>query len=83
MFGSILRDDFRTVGDDPSDIDLLVEFQIGHTPGWEIVDMEAELSMLFGGRKVDMVNPKYLNRHIKDKILSEATSIYQALDVEG
>jgi len=35
-----------------SNVDLLVEFQPGHTPGWEIVDIEEELSRLFGGRNV-------------------------------
>src|SRR5687767_7374331 len=56
LFGSILRDNFRPDGDQPSDVDVLVEFEPGHTPGWEIVDIEQALSGLFGGRKVDLVN---------------------------
>ncbi len=56
-FGSAVRGDFRP----DSDVDLLVEFAPGHTPGWEIVDIEEELSSLLGERKVDVVNPKYLN----------------------
>ena len=54
LFGSALREDFRP----DSDVDLLIEFQPGHTPGWEIVDLEEELSDLFGGRRVDVVNPE-------------------------
>jgi predicted nucleotidyltransferase len=82
LFGSILRDDFRPEGAQPSDVDLLVEFEPGHTPGWEIVDIEAELSGLFGGRKVDMVNPKYLNRRLKDRVLASARPLYESPDAE-
>jgi len=45
LFGSVLRDDF---GPD-SDIDVLVEFEPGCTPGLSIVDIEEELSSLFDG----------------------------------
>lgn len=72
LFGSAVRDDFKP----GSDIDVLVEFAEGHTPGWAIVDIEEEFSALCGGRKVDLVNPKYLNRHLRDRILAEAQVIY-------
>jgi uncharacterized protein len=78
LFGSILRDDFRPDGDQPSDVDVLVEFEAGHTPGWEIVEIEEELSRNFLGRKVDLVNPKYLNRRLKDRILASAQVQYEA-----
>jgi len=68
----VLRDDFGP----ESDVDVLVEFAPGHTPGLEIVDIEEELSQLLGGRKVDMVNPKYLNRRIKDHVLATAEVQY-------
>ena len=71
-FGSVVRDDF---GPD-SDVDVLVEFAPGHTPGLEIVDIEEDLSSLLGGRKVDMINPKYLNRRLKDRVLEEAEVLY-------
>jgi uncharacterized protein len=71
-FGSAVRDDF---GPD-SDVDVLVEFAPDHTPGWEIVDIEEDLSTLLGGRKVDVVNPKYLNRRLKDRVLAEAEVLY-------
>lgn len=76
LFGSVMRDDCSP----SSDVDMLVEFEAGHSPGWEIVDIEQEFSALFGGRKVDMVNPKYLNRHLKDRVLGEAESQYETAD---
>ena len=72
LFGSALRQDFGA----DSDVDMLVEFAPGHTPGLEIVDIEEELSQLLGGRKVDLVNPKYLNRRLKDRILASAKVQY-------
>jgi predicted nucleotidyltransferase len=83
LFGSILRNDFRPDGDRPSDVDVLVEFEPGHTPGWEIVDIEEELSRLFGGRRVDMANPKYLNRRLRARILASAELCYESPDAEG
>jgi uncharacterized protein len=72
LFGSVLRDDFRP----DSDIDALVEFHPGHTPGWDIIDLEEELGGLFGGRHVDLVNPKYLNPRLRDRILASAVVQY-------
>jgi uncharacterized protein len=72
LFGSVLREDFRA----NSDVDMLVEFAPEHTPGLEIVDIERELSTLFGGRRVDLVNPRYLNRRLKDRVLAEAEELY-------
>ena len=76
FFGSVLRDDF---GPD-SDVDVLVEFLPGHTPGWEIVDIQDELSNLFGERRVDMVNPRYLNHRLKNRILDSTLVQYEASD---
>jgi hypothetical protein len=67
-----LRDDFRP----DSDVDVLVEFQPERMVGWEIVTIEDELSQLFGGHKVDMINPKYLNHRLKDRILASAQVQY-------
>ena len=56
-----------------SDVDLLVEFNPESQPGLVgIYELEQELSALFGGRRTDIVNPKYLNRHIRDRVLAEA-----------
>jgi len=74
LFGSVLREDFRP----DSDVDVLYEFEPGHTVGWDIVDLEEELSRLFGGRKIDLINAKYLNRHLRDRVLAEAEVQYAA-----
>ena len=51
FFGSILREDFNL----HSDIDVLVDFQEGHSPGLlRVAQMERELSVLLDGRVVDL-----------------------------
>ncbi|HEV8605925.1 MAG TPA: nucleotidyltransferase family protein [Tepidisphaeraceae bacterium] len=73
FFGSVLREDFRP----DSDVDVLYEFEPGHSVGFiGLFDMEEELSGLLQGRRVDMVTPKYLNRWIKQQVLAEAEVQY-------
>ncbi len=72
LFGSVLTDQFRA----DSDIDVLVEFVPGHTPGLGIVDVQDELSALFGGRRVDLVLKQDLSRWIRDAILADAEVLY-------
>jgi predicted nucleotidyltransferase len=72
LYGSVLRDDFRP----DSDVDVLVEFEPGHSVGFEILDMEAELSRLFGGHKADIVEEKYLNWRLRERILNTAEVQY-------
>lgn len=72
FFGSVLSDAF---GPD-SDVDVLVEFGPGHTPGLSLICMEDELSLMLGGRKVDLVTPKFLNKRIRDQVIAEATVQY-------
>ena len=74
LFGSVLRDDFGP----GSDVDVLVEFEPGHTPGLAFMRMERELSALFGGRAVDLVTPRFLNHRIRDRVLAEAQTRYAA-----
>ena len=74
LFGSVLRDDFKR----QSDIDMLVVFDPEAQPGWEIVDIQKEFSLFFDGRPVDFVNPKYLNRRLKDRVLASAEVVYAA-----
>ncbi|WP_083637023.1 nucleotidyltransferase domain-containing protein [Leptolyngbya sp. 'hensonii'] len=66
LFGSVLRGDFKP----DSDIDVLVEFEPGKTPGFAIVTMQQELSELLGGRAVDLRTPQELSRYIR--VLAEA-----------
>ena len=72
LFGSVVRDDFNQ----ESDVDVLVVFDPRFPVGFRILDMEDELSHLWGGRRVDIVNEKYLNRHLRDHILNEAQVQY-------
>jgi hypothetical protein len=74
FFGSVLRDDFRP----GSDVDVLVEFQPGHTPGLALIRMQDELSALLGGRPVDLVTPGFLNPRIRAHVLAEAEVQYDA-----
>ena len=72
LFGSVLSEAFAP----DSDIDVLVEFEPGHVPGLALIRMQDELSQLFGGRKVDLVTPKFLNQRIRSKVQSEAVAQY-------
>ena len=72
LFGSVLRDDFTL----NSDIDVLVEFEPGKTPGFAIVTIQQELSKLMDGRTIDLRTPHELSRYIRDRILSEALVQY-------
>ncbi len=73
LFGSALRDDFRP----DSDIDLLVEFRAGAAPSLlDLARMERELSVILGGRKVDLRTPKELSRYFREEVLSTATVQY-------
>jgi len=74
LFGSVLRDDF----DDDSDVDVLVEFEPGHTPGLALIRIEDEISRLLQGRKVDLVLEGALNRRLRKSILSSAEVRYAA-----
>jgi predicted nucleotidyltransferase len=73
IYGSVLRDDF----DRDSDIDVLVDFMPGHVPGFfRLFDMEEELSVIFGGRKVDLRTREDLSRYFRDKVVAEAQVQY-------
>ena len=72
LFGSVLRGDFRP----DSDVDVLVDFEPGHVVGFGIIDIEEELSGLFGGHKVDIVQEKYLNRRLRGRVLASAEVQY-------
>lgn len=75
LFGSVLRDDFGP----ESDLDVLVEFMPGHTPGYfGLYDMEKELSALAGGRKADIRTSGDLSRYFRDQVIREASVQYEA-----
>jgi predicted nucleotidyltransferase len=71
LFGSILRDDFRP----ESDIDVLVAFERGATPGFEFVGIQDELSKILG-HPVDLHTPASLSKYFRDEVLHEAEALY-------
>jgi hypothetical protein len=72
FFGSVVRNDFGP----HSDIDVLVEFEPGWTPGFDFFLMEAELSSLLG-RKVDLQTANFLSPEIRPSVMSEAVTVYE------
>ena len=73
IYGSALRADFGP----ESDVDVLVDFIPGHTPGFfKLFDMEEELSGLFGGHKVDIRTPEDLSRYFRNKVVATAEVQY-------
>jgi len=74
LFGSVLRDDFRP----DSDVDVLVEFEPGATPGLiRLAGMEIELTEILG-RKVDLRTPPELSRYFRQEVVETAEVQYDA-----
>jgi uncharacterized protein len=71
LFGSVLREDFRP----DSDVDVLVEFDPAHIPGFAFVSMQEELTQLLG-RRVDLRTAQDLSRYFRDEVLEEAQVQY-------
>lgn len=72
VFGSVLRSDFGP----ESDIDVLVEFEPGHTPGLAFLGLQDELSELFG-HKVNLNTPAFLSRYFRQDVLRAARVQYE------
>lgn len=74
LFGSILRDDFGPT----SDIDVLVEFEPGRTPGLiAFAGMQLELTDMLA-RQVDLRTPDDLSRYFRNTVLREAKPLHAA-----
>jgi len=74
LFGSTLRGEQTAA----SDVDLLVQFDPEHIPGYfRLVAMEEELSAIFG-RKADLRTPQELSRHFREEVLHNARPLYAA-----
>jgi predicted nucleotidyltransferase len=75
LFGSVLRDDFRS----DSDVDVMVSFE--ENAGWDLfdwVDMIEELKGIFG-REVDLVSKDGLrNPFRRQRILTSREVLYAA-----
>lgn len=76
LFGSAARGEMRP----DSDVDLMVEFKPdSRTSSFDLVDMQAELSSLFGGRKVDIASPQILENPFRRRaIVPDLKVIYEA-----
>lgn len=74
FFGSVLRDDFLP----SSDVDVLVEFEDGLSPGLlGLAGMERELSVLLG-RRADLNTRGFLSPYFAAEVLREAQTQYVA-----
>ncbi len=71
LFGSALHENFRA----DSDLDVLVEFEVGHVPGLGFIRIQQELSDLLA-RNVDLNTPAFLSRYFRDQVLAEAEVVY-------
>jgi len=75
LFGSVLQGTARQ----DSDVDLLVEFEAGQEPGLlRLAGIEAELSSLIGGRRVDLRTAQDLSPHFRGEIVRSAEIQYAA-----
>jgi predicted nucleotidyltransferase len=76
IFGSALREDFAA----HSDVDILVAFE--PDAPWTYMDwpeLQDELSALFGGRSIDLVERKTLrNPFIRNSVLTSRKILYAA-----
>ncbi len=74
VFGSTARGDFRP----NSDIDVLVEFEVGARVSLlDLADLQFELTGLFGV-PVDVATRSALRPAIRARVLSEAQRVYAA-----
>jgi len=71
LFGSAVHDELTP----QSDVDILVEFEEGHVPGFAFFGMQDELSEIIG-RKVDLNTPGFLSRFFREQVLKEAEIQY-------
>ncbi len=71
FFGSVLRDDFGP----HSDVDILVEFEKGKTPGLAFFGMQDELGKILK-RKVDLNTPGFLSKYFREQVMEETRVEY-------
>ena len=75
LFGSTLKGTARP----DSDVDLLVEFEPGATPGLlTMANIEIELSALLNGRRVDLRTAGDLSRYFRDDVVRTAETQFAA-----
>jgi hypothetical protein len=74
VFGSFARGEARP----DSDVDVVVDFAPGNTPGFGLVRVAEALRPLFGGRRIDLLTRRGLSPRLRGPILSSATTLYAA-----
>ena len=72
LFGSVITPDFSP----ESDVDILVEFEVGYKVGLlKMAHIENELCALLG-RKVDLRTPGDLSRYFRQEVMENAEVQY-------
>ncbi|MHA1746267.1 MAG: nucleotidyltransferase family protein [Promethearchaeota archaeon] len=74
LFGSILTEKFG----DSSDVDILIEFEHGFTPGYfKLVELQMTMAELFfNNKKVDLRTKDELSPYFRQNVLNHAVIIY-------
>lgn len=73
LFGSVLREDFAP----SSDVDVLVEFEPGHTPGLRFFRLQEDLASVLG-RPVDLLTRNSLSPYMRERVLAQAEDVFVA-----
>ncbi len=74
VFGSHARGEARS----GSDVDVVVDFVPGRTPGFGMVRVAEALRPLFGDRRVDLLTRRGLSPRLRGPILSSARTLHGA-----
>jgi predicted nucleotidyltransferase len=73
VFGSAARGELSS----DSDVDVLYVLRPGSRLGWEIEDLNQELTELFG-RTVDLVSKRSLHPLLRETVLTQSRALYAA-----
>lgn len=74
LFGSHAGGNVRS----DSDVDVLVDFAPGRTPGFGIVRVAEALRPVLGGRRVDLVTRRGLPRGLLEQVMASVRPLYAA-----
>lgn len=73
FFGSVLTEDFGP----ESDIDVLVEFEAGRTPGFfRLMELRRQLAEVLGVEEVDLRTPQDLSPYFREEVIASAEIQY-------
>lgn len=72
LFRAILGNDLRSEGD----VDVLIEFVAGHTPGLALIRIQQDLSHLLFNCPVSLVTPRFFNQRMRDRMRTAAQDIF-------